>query len=102
MPISLHVYHDQRQVFSTQLDAAIEIGRQQNDEPAPYCRLPTAEGTRIVVANLTEASLSRRHVRMEPRDDGTVHVCNLSKAVAVATDTDIISPSDFRDQIPGR
>jgi len=85
MTLELLVYHSQQLVFSTTLDGPLEIGRQQQGEPDPYCRLASTEAARLIIAGMTEASLSRRHVHLEPSDRGVVRVRNLSGAVAVRT-----------------
>ncbi len=97
MPANLHVSLNNQVVFSTPVAEAIEIGRQQNDEPGPYCRLATDRDTRIIVANSTDTSFSRRQIRIEPADDGSFVVSNLSKAVAATVENeDVIEPSNQR------
>ncbi len=97
MTLTLHVYHQQRPVFSTYLSGVLEIGRQQPDEPKPYCQVPAPHGSRLIVADQAEASLSRRHVLIEPQSDRVVQLSNLSKAVTIATDRGgIIEPGQHR------
>lgn len=97
MSASLDVCLNNTQVFSTHLSTAVEIGRQQSDEPAPYCRLATADAARVIVANSTDTSFSRRQIRIEPRADGTFLVSNLSKAVETTVQNNgIIEPTKER------
>jgi adenylate cyclase len=101
MTLSLVVYHQERQVYSTRFDAPLEIGRQQQGEPEPYCQVSTDDGIRVVLASLGESSLSRQQVRIEPATDGNVHVVNLSAAVPIATDNaGPIEPNGYRDLAP--
>ena len=101
MPLSLIVYHGERQVFDMPFHGPLVIGRQQLGEAGPYCRIQTDEGTRVIVASLEESSLSRQHVRMEPCENGDVRVVNLSKAVPIATDVEgVIEPNQHRELGP--
>ena len=101
MNLSLHIYHQQQPVYSTRFTGPVELGRQQADEPPCYNRVATEDGVRVVVANQAEATFSRRHVRLEPLDDGTVVVRNLSTAVPIATDSaGVVGPQDHRELTP--
>ncbi|MBC8351613.1 MAG: adenylate/guanylate cyclase domain-containing protein [Planctomycetes bacterium] len=101
MNLSLHIYHQQKPVYSTRFDVPVELGRQQADEPPCYNRVATQDGVRVVVANQAEVTFSRRHVLLEPKADGTVVVRNLSAAVPIATDSaGVVGPQDQRDLTP--
>lgn len=101
MNLSLHIYHQQQPVYSTRFTGSIELGRQQTDEPPCYTRIVKEDGVRIVVANQAEATFSRRHVRLESRDNGTVIVRNLSAAVPIATDSaGVVGPNEHRELTP--
>lgn len=71
------IFEGLRQAFQTEIAGTIELGRQRKDEPGPYSIESTAEGTRIVVAELTETSVSRQQVRAESRPDGNFVITNL-------------------------
>lgn len=71
------IFEGIRQVFEQDITGTIELGRQRKDEPAPYSIQQTPDGTRIVVAELTETSVSRQQVRIESRPDGNFAIKNL-------------------------
>lgn len=98
MTLSLFVYHQERQVYTTRVEGPLEVGRQQQGEPAPYSQVKTADATRIVVASLGESSLSRQQVRIEPLPNDMARVINISAAVPMVTDTEMtISPGERRE-----
>ncbi len=76
--ILLGVYENHRQVASFQLERITEIGRQQVNEPPPYERISLDGLDRIIITNLEETSVSRKHLRFEPEQSGTVKVVNES------------------------
>ncbi len=71
------IFEGIRQVFQQDVTGIVELGRQRKDEPAPYSSEQTPDGTRIVIAELTEVSVSRQQVRIEPRPDGNFVIKNL-------------------------
>lgn len=71
------IFEGIRQVFQQEIVGPVELGRQRKDEPGPFSSQPAADSTRIVVAELTETSVSRQQVRIEPRPDGNFLVKNL-------------------------
>ncbi len=86
MPATLQVSSNQQVVFSAELTEAVEIGRQQQGEPEPFCRYAGEQGVRVIVARKDDRSFSRRQVKIEPAADGRFIVSNLSKAVAATLD----------------
>lgn len=84
MPVNLHVCLNNNQMFSTHLSEPVEIGRQQNGEPEPYCRFAADGIARVIVANLTDVSFSRRQIEIKPQADGVFQVSNLSDKVEIA------------------
>ncbi len=73
-PVFVNVYEKTRLVFESELSGELLIGRQRQDEPAPYRRI----GNRLIVARLPESSVSRDHVRLECTPRGEVEITNLS------------------------
>ena len=71
------IFEGIRQVFQQDFVGIIELGRQRKDEPGPYSVEQTPDGTRIVIAELTETAVSRQQVRIEPRPDGNFVIKNL-------------------------
>ena len=88
-------------MFSTHLTEAVEIGRQQNGEPDPYCRFATKGIARVIVAKLTDVSFSRRQIEIKPDGDGAFQVSNLSDKVEIAVANNAaIEPSGQRTLKP--
>lgn len=71
------IFEGIRLVFEQEIAGAIELGRQRKDEPGPLSTQQIGDGVRIVVAELTETSVSRQQVRIESRVDGNFVVRNL-------------------------
>jgi adenylate cyclase len=71
------IFEGIRQVFQQDITGIIELGRQRKDEPGPYATEQTPDGTRIIIAELTEVSVSRQQVRIETRPDGNFLITNL-------------------------
>ena len=71
------IFEGIRQVFEQEIAGVIELGRQRKEEPGVLTVQQTADGTRIVVAELTDTSVSRQQVRIEPRDDGNFTIKNM-------------------------
>lgn len=71
------IFEGIRLVFEQEIVGAIELGRQRKDEPGPISTHQIGDGIRIVVAELTEVSVSRQQVRIEARVDGHFLVRNL-------------------------
>ena len=87
--ILLGVYENHRQVASFQLERVTEIGRRQANEPPPYERIALDSIDRIIIADLAETMVSRKHLRFEPESSGAVKVVNESVKNSVALLGDI-------------
>jgi adenylate cyclase len=81
--LELRIYEDQRQVFTTECEGPLELGRQSEGEEGPYAQLPTAAGRRLVIARLDESSISRQHALLEPLEAGRVRLTNLSRKLSI-------------------
>ena len=81
--VQLKIYQNRRLVFSTDLDAPMEVGRQRVDEPEPYQRISESSGVRLVIAKREETSISRNHARFAPQPDGKVQITNLSAHISL-------------------
>ena len=71
------IFEGIRLVFEREIVGSIELGRQRKDEAGPLSTQQIGDGVRIVVAELTETSVSRQQVRIEARVDGHFLVRNL-------------------------
>lgn len=81
--VTLGIYENHRQVAKFELIRSTEIGRRQASEPAPYVKTSLAECDRIIVAELEETAVSRKHLTFEILPNGTVGVTNHSSKNSV-------------------
>ena len=80
---NLEIYEGRRLLASFPLARNMELGRQQVDEPAPIQRISLEAVDRIIIAELSETQVSRKHVRLEPLADGRVLLSNESAKIKV-------------------
>lgn len=76
--VTVTVFSARSRVFSTSLTDALEFGRQQSGEPAAYVRVQGADCDRVIIANLEEVTVSRRHLRIARMAGDKVQVQNRS------------------------
>src|SRR5262249_47166957 len=63
---------------SPEFEGTLELGRQKPGEPGLFSVIPLENnGKRLIVARSDEATVSRRHVLIEPMDAGRVRLTNL-------------------------
>ena len=74
-------------VYSTDLTRPVELGRQRMDEAGPYSLISLDDHDRIVIAELSESTISRRHVSVEPVSAEQVRVENLSSVNTIWIDS---------------
>jgi adenylate cyclase len=77
-PLLLRVYDNQQLVGSLEAVPPVELGRQADGEPPPYRLLQDAGISRLVLARLEEATVSRKHARLEWLADGRLRITNVS------------------------
>ncbi len=75
---NLKVLDRGRKVYEDTLEPLLELGRQQGEEPAPYSIARGGETPRLVIAERSDVSISRRQLRIEIEFDGRVRLTNLS------------------------
>jgi adenylate cyclase len=80
-PWEIHVFDNRKPVFSTTFNDALEMGRQDQGEPAPYCVRDEVAPRRLILAQLQEDRIPRRYVRFDPQPDGQLKITNLSPRV---------------------
>lgn len=66
------------------LDGVLEVGRQNTNEPAPFARVMTPDGGRLIVAANTDASISRTQLAIRRDSKSSVLVKNTSRNRALA------------------
>jgi adenylate cyclase len=97
----IRVYENQSLVFSETLSGSAELGRQNKGEDGPYRTIPQSGLARIVLARLEEDAVSRRHVLIEPLDQGRFRLTNLSTRQAIRlADGSRLEPADCCEVIP--
>src|SRR3954463_2417969 len=76
----LQVIDEERtRVFVHDYAERVEIGRQDRGEAGPYSQKFEADRWRLVIAPLTEDTVSRHHLSLEPLDEGRFRIKNGSK-----------------------
>ena len=81
----LRVYDSERLIHEADLSGVADIGRQQNEDEKragdsvfrPW-HYTTGNATRVVIAPLKEATVSRKHVEVKPLADGRFQLTNKS------------------------
>ncbi|MDB5391376.1 MAG: Adenylate cyclase [Planctomycetaceae bacterium] len=71
------IFDGTQQVFEQEILGAIELGRQRKEEAGPFFTQQLADGTRIVVAELAETTVSRQQVRIDYRAEGNFTIKNI-------------------------
>ena len=89
---------EKRTVFIGEYAKRVDIGRQDRGEPGPYNQRFEADRWRLVIAPLTEDTISRQHLTLEPLSDGKFRIKNGSKAVPIRlAGGDEVKPGESRD-----
>jgi adenylate cyclase len=77
---------------------ATEFGRREPQEPAPFERLVRSGEDRVIVAELTETTVSRKHFRIEPLTGSRALVRNESSKSALALSGGLrLAPGESRE-----
>jgi adenylate cyclase len=82
-PLLLLVYENQQFVDTLEVTPPVELGRQADGEPPPYRAVQAAGTSRVILARMEEAAVSRRHARLEWLPDGRLRVSNVSRTLPV-------------------
>jgi adenylate cyclase len=89
---------ERRTVFISDYSKRVEIGRQDRGEPGPYSQRFEADRWRLVIAPLTEDTVSRHHLSLEPVSDCLFRVRNSSRAVPIRlTSGEEVKPGEARE-----
>ncbi len=74
-------------VFSMELTRELELGRQRMGEPGPYTHIALDDVDRVIIAELSESTISRRHVSIHPVASLRIRVANVSAVNTVWIDS---------------
>src|SRR5688572_27475553 len=94
--MTVSVYSLRNKVFSTALTGSLEFGRQQSGEPTAYARVAGTDCDRVIIANLEEVTVSRRHLRITRLGDEKIQIQNRSdKNVVPLTAGRVLNPGEM-------
>jgi adenylate cyclase len=94
----LRVFENRQSVFEATVSGALELGRQDRGEEAPYSLKLDTHHTRLILARLDEDRIPRKYARLEPRAGGGVAVTNLSNMVPLRLENgSVVSPGATLD-----
>ena len=82
--LSLKVYEGTRLAATLPVFRTTELGRREPSEPPPYARLKRTDRDRLIVAELTETAISRKHLTVELVGEQSVRLTNESAKNSVA------------------
>jgi adenylate cyclase len=89
---------EKKRVFVHDYSKRVEIGRQDRGEAGPYSQKFETDRWRLVIAPLTEDTVSRHHLSLEPLDDGRFRIRNGSKAIPIRLTTgEEVKPGETKD-----
>jgi adenylate cyclase len=78
-PLEIIIYDDGKLVYQANLDSAVEFGRQNIDEIAPYGQHEQSGAARVVIARLDEVTIPRKLLRVERLAADRVKLTNPSR-----------------------
>ena len=81
--VLLSIYEKHRQIASFELERPTEIGRRQPNEPAPFVKLSLVDSDRVIIADLSDTQVSRKHMTFELQPNGMVIVSNQSSKCSI-------------------
>ena len=76
--VSLKVYEGTRLAATLPVWRTTELGRREPSEPPPFARLKRTDRDRLIVAELTETAISRKHLTVELVGEQSVRLTNES------------------------
>jgi adenylate cyclase len=81
---TLSIFEGTRLAATLPLVRAAEIGRREPHEPLPYVRVEGPSGDRVIIADLKETNISRKHLLIEPQGERSFRVKNESTKNSIA------------------
>src|SRR5947208_3050873 len=89
---------DKRTVFVGDYSKPVELGRQDKGEPGPYNQRLEGGRWRLVIASLTEDTIPRRYLSLEPVAEGRFRLTNRSRGSSIRLPTgEEIRPNEERE-----
>lgn len=79
IPVLVSVFHHSSFVDTVEIDLPAEVGRRRNTDPPLRGLLKLPESHRLIIADVSEATVSRQHVRLEPVSKDRIRVVNLTQ-----------------------
>lgn len=93
--LEVKIYEGTRVVATFALSGPAELGRREPSEPPPFGRVTRSGGDRLIIADLTETSVSRKHLHVAASGEGKVRLRNeSSKAYVVLADGSRLSAGE--------
>jgi adenylate cyclase len=99
---TVRILASEKLVCETNLDAALELGRQRTGEPGPYQTLAATDGgpTRLIIAPQHDKdNISRRHLTLAPLPNGRVGISNHSQ-MPLDLDEATVAPGGTIERVP--
>ncbi len=88
----------QKQAFVHDYSGRVELGRQDRDDPGPFSQKFEAGRWRLIVARLTEDTVSRCQLTLEPLEQGRIRLRNPSKTIPIRlVNGEEVRPGETRD-----
>jgi sigma-B regulation protein RsbU (phosphoserine phosphatase) len=95
--LSIQVHEGERLVHSAECPGAVEMGRQAENEGAPYLTRQEGNRWRVVIARLEEVVVSRRCLTAEPLGAGRVRLTNLGRVPLIVLGGNPLNPGGSRE-----
>ncbi|MBV8270462.1 MAG: adenylate/guanylate cyclase domain-containing protein [Planctomycetaceae bacterium] len=80
-PLQIRVYENHELIFSDEFEGIVELGRQNETREALFSKRFDAGRWRLVIANLDEDMVSRRHALLEPISESKIKLTNTSAVI---------------------
>ena len=80
-PLQIRVYEGLKLIFSDDFEGIVELGRQNESREALFSKRFDSGKWRLVIANLDEDRVSRRHALLEPLSEHKVKLTNTSAVI---------------------
>ena len=96
-PLEVTIYEDGKVAYQANLDGAVEFGRQNVDEAAPYAQHDQSGTTRVVIARLDEVTIPRKLLRVDRVAADKIKLANPSRVALRLDAGPPLDPGASRD-----